>query len=477
MTEGIRAATLRGAIYLAAREGLGVTIRAVGVVVVTLVIGPADFGVFAGSLAIVTLLEFAAQMGCEVFLIRRLEPPRPEQYDAAFSVLLVSGAAAVVAGTAAAAAVAVAVDSTDFTAPFQVMLLAVPLTICWAPAQAMLERAYRFRSIAIVEVGGDVVLYAVAIPLALAGAGVWAPVAGFLAWRAWILVGAYGLAGHVPRWRWSNAFARELARYGLKYSPAGLLARAEYLINPLIVGPTLGAAAVGQVALALRLVDTLSFVLKIAWRLSVVALSKVQEDFDRLRRGFEDALSLQVMSQGPVLAAFAVCSPWLIPLVFGSEWEPVVDLFGLVALAGMLTALVSVHYALLYVRRRDRDVLVIAAIRVAAFAAAAVVLVPLAGIEGYGLAMLVLGASLLAARIAVRRTTFDYRLRPAALWLLAFAPALFVPLAGMPWGLLLLAPVPAAFVLPSTRSQLAEIVRVARARDAPGETGADRAEA
>lgn len=468
MNEGIRAATLRGALLLVVREGLGVVIRAVGVLVVTLVIGPADFGVFAGSLAIVTVLEFAAQMGCEVFLIRKREAPGAAEYDAAFSFLAVSGTVAVAAGLAVSAAVAVATGSAGLVAPFQVMLLALPLTICWAPAQAMLERGYRFRAIAIVEVGGDVVLYAVAVPLALLGAGVWAPVAGFVAWRVWMLAGAYALAGHRPRWRWSGTFARELAGYGLRYSPAGLLGRAEYLVNPVVVGTTLGAVAVGQVALALRLVDTLSFVLKIAWRLSVVALSKVQDDLARLRRGFEDALGLQVMSQGPVLAGFAVCSPWLVPFVFGADWEPVVDVFGLVALAGLLTALVSVHYALLYVRRRDRDVLLVAALRICLLAAAATALVPTVGIEGYGLAAIVAGAGLLAARAAVRRSTFTYRLGPAALWLAAFGPALLFPLAGLPWGLLLLLPVPAVLALPAARAQLAEVVGVVRARRREG---------
>jgi PST family polysaccharide transporter len=463
VSEGIRAATLRGALLLVVREGLGVAIRALGVLVVTLAIGPGNFGVFAGSLAIVTVLEFAAQMGCEVFLVRQRDSPEAADYDAAFSFLAVSGAVAVAAGLAASVAVAVASGSWGLVAPFQVMLLALPLTICWAPAQAMLERGYRFRAIAFVEVGGDVVLYAVAVPLALLGAGVWAPVAGFVAWRVWMLVGAYAFARHRPRWRWSGTFARELAAYGLRYAPAGLLGRAEYLVNPIVVGTTLGAVAVGQVALALRLVDTLSFVLKIAWRLSVVALSKVQDDLARLRRGFEDALALQVMAQAPVLAAFAVCSPWLVPLVFGDDWEPVVDVFGPVALAGLLTALVSVHYALLYVRRRDRDVLLVAVLRICLLAAAAALLVPAVGIEGYGIAAIVAGGGLLAARVAVRRSTFAYRLGPAAIWLAAFGPALLFPLVRLPWGLLLLLPAAAVLALPGPRAQLAEVAATVRA--------------
>jgi PST family polysaccharide transporter len=169
-----------------------------------------------------------------------------------------------------------------------------------------------------------------------------------------------------------------------------------------------------------------------------------------------------------VLAVFAVCSPWLVPLVFGADWEPVVDVFGLVALAGLLTALVSVHYALLYVRRRDRDVLLVAALRICLLAAAAAALVPAVGIEGYGLAAIVAGASLLAARAAVRRSTFEYRLGPAALWLAAFGPALLFPLAGLPWGLLLLLPVPAVLALPAARAQLAEVVAVVRARRREG---------
>ncbi|HEU4658778.1 MAG TPA: oligosaccharide flippase family protein, partial [Capillimicrobium sp.] len=349
----LRRLALRGGAVLSVREAAGVVIRLAGVLLVTRLIGPADFGIYAGAAAVVTVLAVAAQLGAELYLIRREAEPSPATYDEVFSVLAVTtvvATALALAGSLVAGALGVGSRYLD---PFRVLALTIPVNVLWAPAQAKLERAFRYGRMAVVEVGGDLALYGVAVPLAAAGAGVWAPVAGYAAWQTWLLAAGCALAGYRPRWRWSAPQARELLRYGLEYAPVPLLTRAELLVNPLVVGPVLGAASVGYVALVIRLVETLSFVMRATWRLSVVALARVQSDRRRLARGLEESMAVQVLGVAPVLAAFAILAPWLVPLLFGDAWSPAVDLYPYVAAGAVLLAVVNAHYAVLYVLGRQ----------------------------------------------------------------------------------------------------------------------------
>lgn len=457
----LRERALRGGAYLTARELLGILLRLGGVLLVTRLIGPASFGLYAGSLAALAVLSAAAQLGAEVFLIRSEQEPEQHVYDQVFSTLLVSTSAAVLLGLGGSLLVGLVVGDWGFLQPFAVLLLALPLGVLWAPAQAKLERGFRFRSLALLQLGSDVALYAVAVALALAGAGVWAPVAGTFASYVWLLVLSYVLARYRPKLDFSRARLLELARYGAAFTPAGLLARAEQLANPLVVGTFLGAASVGEVALAYRLVDTVSFVLRATYRVSLVALGRVQNDTARLRRGFEEMMSLQVLVLGPILVGLAATAPWFVPLFFGDEWTPTLDVLPFVAVAALLTAVFNVHIALLYVKGRTLVTSAVGLVRASLLVAAAFVLVPPFGLVGYGLAVALTAVAWLIAHRRVKEIIglgYGMTFR----WVAAFLPALFIPLLESPWRLALLAPAFLVLLSRTARAQVAEYVALLR---------------
>jgi len=175
---------------------------------------------------------------------------------------------------------------------------------------------------AALELGGDVVLSATSVGLTLAGAGLWGPVGGYLAWQAFRLAASYRLARFRPSVVLSRASAREIAGFGLSFSSASWIERGRELVNPLIVGPVLGPAAVGYVAVALRLGETLSFVTRATWRVSIVAFGRVQSDLGRVRRALEEGMVLQVLAGGAVLTAFSVVADDVVPVIFGERWTP-----------------------------------------------------------------------------------------------------------------------------------------------------------
>jgi O-antigen/teichoic acid export membrane protein len=435
----LRETALRSGAHVLGREVVGLVIRFAGALLVTRIIGPSSFGLFAGALVVATVFSTAAQLGGEVYLIRREEEPSRRLYDEVFTVLLCSSAVAVLLGFVGSVAAAAVIDSSSAVVAFQVLLLWVPLSVLWAPAQAKLERAFRFRALAFLQVGSDAALYAVATALALAGVGVWAPIAGTVVSSGLFLVGSYVLANYRPRIGLSRAGARDVGRFGLQFVPAPLLWTSANLINPLVVGAFLGSASVGYVALATRLADTAGFVLRATYRVSLVALSRVQSDTARLRRGFEEMLVLQAIGVGVPLVGLAVAAPALVPLLFGDEWRPTLEVLPFVSFSLLMLGMFNTHLSLLYVLGRTLTTSTLAFVRFVLLGSAALVLVPSLELTGYGIAILVsTSAWVLADRSLRRRVSFHYG--PAARWALVLTPPLFIPLLDMPWALVLLGP-------------------------------------
>ena len=465
----LRERVLRGGFYLILRLMVGMVISIGGVLLLTRFLGPANYGLYAGALAVVMFLSSLAKFDVNVYLVRREGTPEEEVYHQAFSFLLLSGLGVAALGLLATPLLELWLGDPAFLPPLQVMLLSMPITALYAPAQARLEQALDFRKIAFIELVGQALLYALALPLAYRGFGVWAPVSGYLLWQTWTLVSGYVLARYRPRWYWRRALLREMLGYSSGYAASTRILSLRRLVNPLIVGRFLGAEAVGYVALAIRLVEVMSFVKDASWRLSIVALAKVQRDLTSLRRALEEAMGLQGLAMGPVLAGFALVAPWIVPRVFGDQWDPVLSVYPFIALGYLVNTVFSMHSSVLYVLRRNGAVMAFNAAYVALFVAAALVLVPRFELRGYGLAEVVALLSYVVIHLFVART-FDFSYARAWPWLLAFAPPLFVPLVGLPWGLLLWSGLLAAALSGGARSQVREywsLVRKRRGSEAP----------
>jgi PST family polysaccharide transporter len=455
---GLRQRTASGGAYLVVRQVVGTVIRFGGLLVLTRIIGPEDFGVYAASLAIIGVVAAVCRLGTEVYLIRYVGERLQDAEDQAFSLLLVASLAIVAVGVPTALAVGdrLAVSAGLVTA---VMVASLPVNVLWVPAQARLERELQYRRLALVELGGDLTLYAVALPLAALGAGVWAAVAGYVAWQSWLLVGSGVAARYRPRWCWEADLRRSLLRWGLTYSPSFWAFQARQLVNPVVVGRYIGSAGVGQVALALRLADNAGLLQRAAARLALPALARVQDDRRRLERAHSEAMVVKVLGGGLPLLVLVLAGPSLIPAVFGDEWSDVSKVLPLIGVSLMLEAPLSLHVSVLHVFGRNNLVTAARGAFLIVFFGAAFALVPPLGITGYGWAAIVAVVPMLMLDPAVR-PLLTPRYGPAVRWLIGLTPPMFIPVIGHPAALLLLVPTVVVVLLPRSRAELAEYARL-----------------
>lgn len=452
-SSSLRSRSLVSAVWMFAREGGGIAIRLVGVLLLTRLLGPSDFGVYAGALALVTALATVSQLNSEIFLLRRPQAPSAGEVGTVYTLLLGAGGAVIALALVGCLLADRLGMPAEYVGPFRLMLLGLMLNVLWAPAQAALERSFRYQAVGMLELAGDVVLYVVALPLALQGLGPYAPAWGYVAWQAFLLVGATLLSGIWPRPRWQRGTAGEVLRFAGSYYPVSLLPRLSEVVNPVVVGALAGPAGVGYVALAGRLVQTVGFVGRTAYRIALVVLAQISDDVPRLSRAFRQGLGLQALGVGVPTAGLCVASPWLVPLAFGDEWGPALLVLPWIAVSSFLVNLFALHSHVVTVTGRLR---VLGQTYFGLFLVqlvASLVLVPAFGIEGYGMAGVVALVALVPLHRGVK-AVFPPRYDEAMPWLVGLVPITFFPIVDGVWRALVWLPLVVVLAMPGPRAQL-----------------------
>jgi O-antigen/teichoic acid export membrane protein len=454
----LRAAVFRGGIFLFVRQICSILLSLLGVMLITRVIGPRSYGTFAAALGIYQYCLTLGQMGVGTYLIRHQGDLDEREYDVAYAVLLALGIAVVVLVELFMGALAGWVRVAGFAGFLRVMMLGLPLQLLAVPASARLERALNYRQVATCELMGQLAYYLVAVPMVAAGEGAWSLVIALLVQQASLFLLLHAAARRLPALAIDGAIIRRIVRYTASFTFANWLWMMRALVNPLIVGHFAGDVAVGQVGMTIRLVEMLTFMKAIAWRLSVAGLAKIQHNRDQLRRAITEGMQLQTLAIGPTLVGFAWVGGFLVPLVFGARWTELMVVYPFIALSYLTNAEFNMHSSSLFVLRRNWSVSAFHAAHVALFAGTAWFLVPKLGIVGYGWAEVAALLSYAVIHIGTERAVGSPDYRIAALWWAGLALGLF-------WrelGIWCIAAPFAALLWPTSVRQLALFYRMAR---------------
>lgn len=380
----LRTRALRGGAFVLVRQALGMVISVASVLFVTRVIGPAQYGIFASAYGIVFFLAGMGTWGVDVYLLRRTEEPSKRQYAIGFTLLLcisLGFASLVVIGRTLIAA---AIHIRDVSSLIMALSLYIPLNLIALPATVQLDKELRFRAVAINELVSQILNVCVSIPLALKGAGAWAPALGILAQQFSLLLMTYITSGFRPALAWDIVEVRKILTYGLSYSSSIWIWQVRTLINPILVARFAGPQAVGIVALAIRLADVLAFAKNATWRIAMAALAKLGERRDLLRRSIEEGMRLQALAAGGPLAIFAAVAITVFPRIFGHRWDAALYVFPFIAIGYLVNSTFNMHSSVLYLLRHNWQVTWFHLLHVCLFIATVALLMPHFGYIAYG---------------------------------------------------------------------------------------------
>jgi PST family polysaccharide transporter len=396
--------------------------------------------------------------GVDIYLIRQEEEPSAQDYHQAFTLLLLLG----LAGTGLAFVALPLIGrwtGLEGLGPVATVLFAgLSVSLIARVPLALLERALEFRKVALIELSKLLVLYPVAIPLAYQGLGPLAPAAGWWASLLLSLGLAYYMSGYRPRFYWDIGRIRAMVGFGMGYAAAEWVWMLNQLVNPLVVGRYLGAEAVGQIGLVIRLVESIHNIAAVPIsRISLPVFVRVREDRVRLVKALNEAVILQIMSLGPILAGVGLIAPWIVPLLLGPEWLPALVVYPFLATSYLTGSAVALHASVLYLLGKAWVVATQRLAHTALFVSAALFLVPRLGLIGYGWTDMVALPTFLLLLVWVLVYVGTPISVPAVVWYVAWVLPLFSWQLGHWTWISVIVP----FLLPTTRRELRRAVAMA----------------
>ncbi|HEX5435625.1 MAG TPA: MOP flippase family protein [Gemmatimonadaceae bacterium] len=317
-------------------------------------LAPTDFGLMAMLMIVLGFAQAYADMGVSSAIIYHQDTT--DDQLASLYWLNVGGGVIVSALLLLATPAVVALYHEPRLAPLMPWASAIFLVTPFGQQYLVLfEKNLAFDRLAFIEAGSTVVGTVVAVVAAIRGSGVYALVWGQLATsasRALLLAGA----GHRRwphrlhfRWKDCNGYL-SFGAYQIGERTANYLAAR---LDQLLVGALLGAQPLGYYNLAWSLViQPITKINPILTRVAFPVFARVQDDIERLRRGFLTLSRMLALVNVPLLIGLAATAPAVVRVLYGDGWQPVVPLVQVLALVALLRSSANPVGSLLLARGR-----------------------------------------------------------------------------------------------------------------------------
>jgi lipopolysaccharide exporter len=322
MSHTLGTRTLRGMLWAYGSYVGGRVLVLVSTAILARLLDPADFGLVALALIFTALLESISDLGVGQALVLHRGDEEHERHRAetAFAISLGLGALLTLSVVAIAPLAALFFDQPELTALLGVLGCNFLLRSLGSTHYALAQKRLDFRARTASELADVIVRGLTGIGLAVAGAGAWSLVIGYLVGTATLTVALWILVPWRPRLRPRRSDVRELVGFGGTLSAirvlGAVIANADYAF----IGRVLGPAALGLYTIGYRLPELIVANLAIvAGEVLFPAFAAV--DRKALGHAFLVSLRYTLMVALPAGAAlFALAEPFTLA-AFGERWR------------------------------------------------------------------------------------------------------------------------------------------------------------
>lgn len=346
----VRAA--RGGIYMASISFALRPVSMILAIVLARLLVPEDFGLLALAMILVNAANYFTDLGMRPTVVQTREDINKVAHFA-FVIVMTASVAFTILAALAAGPLARALGGDEQLIPvLRWMTLYITLDGLWVIPEALLRRRLKFKQLGLSQIPAELSATLIAIPLALAGFGVWSLVIGQLLGQVtriallWFFARPWFLLR--PQ-KWDIRIIKGMFRYGLPSMGSGMTKYAQNQIDTLIVGRRLGPASVGIYSKAFQLTTRLADMLTTAVFGNVLfpSYAKMQDDKPRLSRAYLLSNKLVILIITPVAIGLAITAPLLVPVMLGPQWTPMIPIWQIFSLYG-LTRPISTNAAPLF---------------------------------------------------------------------------------------------------------------------------------
>lgn len=315
---------------------IGALGRAIAALVVQValarILGPEDFGRANAALLLLTLGWLLGEGGFGIALIQRKQLDDQVVGVALSYVLLLSAMVACVASLTADL-VAVWLGDPSMKPLLWLAAALVPLQALSSIPISLMRRELRFRRLQFLQLGAYILGYGLCgVAAALAGLGAWSLLVAYGIQSCFLLISCSLSTHHTMRLAWKRDSS--LWSVGSGVSAANLINWAVENLDRLLVTRWWGTAALGAYTAAGSLARApATFLVGSLSSVALAAGAQIQDDLQRLGRGYRIALAISCLVAVPLFALLGWHAQAVMSLVYGERWAAAAPLLTAMAAA------------------------------------------------------------------------------------------------------------------------------------------------
>lgn len=357
MTNTLHRAGARGGGVTLIGQAVRMIVQLVGVVVLSRLLTPEDFGLIAMVAVFMTLADLLRDFGMPSAALQAKDLS-PQQASNMFWASCGLASASAVALMACTPLIVALYEEPRLAQVIPAMAVAVALSGVQAQIQVHLARTMRFAALAINASVAQLIGLTAAIGGALAGLGYWALVAQLIVTAAVLLILQAASARWIPSRPRRGHDSAGLFTSGAQLGASYTLTWAASNVDTLITGIRWGATDLGYYNRGFQV--TVMPVSSLLSPLTQVALPMINASSREGRQPADLLLRLQFLVAAPVatlMAALALTAPSLVPLLLGDDWSAAVPVVQILAIGECVHALSFVSYWAFLAERLSKQLL------------------------------------------------------------------------------------------------------------------------
>jgi O-antigen/teichoic acid export membrane protein len=350
---GLKEKTISGMIWSFSDSMAGQVIQFIVGLILARILTPAEFGLVGMITVFIAVSQSFIDSGFSQALIRKPDVSEND-YSTVFYFNIFAGLIFFLLFLLAAPGIARFYNEPELQPLVRILSLTLIINSFGLIQRTILTRAIDFRLQTRITVSAAIISGSLGIYMALNGYGVWSLVwkslTGYLVQT--ILLWYYST--WKPKLIFSYRSFRELFSFGSKLLASGLLDTIYRNIYPLIIGKFFSAQDLGYYSRADQFNKFPSQnITGAVQRVSYPALSLVQDDPDKLKRGYRQVITTTMFITFFIMLGMAATAKNLIIVLIGERWLPSVPYLQLLCVGGMLFPLHAINLNMLKVKGRS----------------------------------------------------------------------------------------------------------------------------
>lgn len=298
------------------------------------ILGPEQYGLFAIGAIVISFSNFFSDIGIAYGLIQKNEITS-EDLRFVFTWQLIIGSLVTLAIAGFSESVAAFFGEAKAQDVVSALAVVCVLNSLAAPSNNMLKRTMDFKRIQIAQLAGYIGGYIVlGLPLALAGAQVWALVTAWIAQATIVLVILYLGSRHPLRPLFWHQNARTLSSYGATVLVTNIINWLIGNIDRVIIGRFFAGRDVGLYATTYNMLQNpTSAMLGVIQPVFFSASSRIADNQSKIANGYYALIGAIALCILPPFASASTVAETIVLSLYGKSWIEAASIFQPLALA------------------------------------------------------------------------------------------------------------------------------------------------